>query len=190
VRWLAIAVILVTLVFVGAGCGGGSNEASSDTETITSTDTVGSEDTSADETSTEGMSTDETDTSGMDTSGTDTNGTFNWASEDCQNLVKAYVGLSAAVAAASSGQDVSPEIEKFAKYEDEVPDEIRADVKTVASAYGEFLDKLKGTGYTPGQIPTADQLQQLQDASKSLDDPAVQAAGERISTWTSKNCSG
>lgn len=185
-RWLAIAVALLTLVFAGAGCGGGSSEASTDTDVV-ATDTVGSEDTSTDETATDETSTDETST---DTAGTDTNGTFNWASEDCQNLVKAYVGLSAAIAAASTGKDVSGDIDKFSEYVDEVPEEIRADVQTIASAYGTFADKLKDIGYTPGEIPSADQIQQLQDASKSVSEPDVQAAADRLTTWTNENCSG
>jgi hypothetical protein len=115
-------------------------------------------------------------------------GTFNWASEDCQSLVKAYVGLSAAVGAASTGKDVSPEIEEFSKYVDEVPEEVRADVQTIASAYGEFAQKLKDIGYTPGTVPTADQIQQLQDAAQSVGDPDVKAASERLTAWTTKNC--
>jgi hypothetical protein len=185
VRWLAIAVSLLTLVFVGAGCGGGSDEASSDTDTVVATDTIGSEDTTTDETSTDDTSTEGTET---DTSGTDTTGAFNFASEDCQNLVKAFVGLSAAIGAASSGQDVSGDVEKFAQYADEVPDEIKEDVQTISTAYGAFLDKLKDIGYTPGQVPTADQIQQLQAASDSVGTPEVQAASDRLGAWTTENC--
>jgi hypothetical protein len=169
-RWLALLVCAFALV--AAGCGGGSDESAATTETTTET-------TTSDTTTTE-----ETTTAA---SGDTTGGTFNWTSEDCQSLVKAYVGLSAAVGAASTGQDVSPEIEKFSKYVDEVPEEIRADVQTIASAYGEFATKLKDLGYKPGDVPTADQLQQLQAASDSLG-PDIQAAGERVSAWTSKNC--
>jgi hypothetical protein len=172
-RWLAL--VVVSFALVAAGCGGGSNESAATTETTTET-------TTSDTTTTEDTSTDETTTS-EDTTG----GTFNWTSEDCQSLVKAYVGLSAAVGAASTGQDVSPQIEQFSKYVDEVPEEIRADVQTLASAYGEFATKLKDLGYKPGDVPTAEQLQQLQAASDSLG-PDIQAAGERVSAWTSKNC--
>ena len=170
-RWLALLVCAFALV--AAGCGGGSDESAATTETTTS-DTTTSDTTTSEETTT--------------SEGT-TGGTFNWTSEDCQSLVKAYVGLSAAVGAASTGQDVSPQIEQFSKYVDEVPEEIRADVQTIASAYGEFATKLKDLGYKPGDVPTTEQLQQLQAASDSLG-PDIQAAGERVSAWTSKNCSG
>ncbi len=147
-------------------------------ETTIEETTTTDETTTADETTTE---------ESTDTSGTDT-GAFNFASEDCQSLVKAYVGLSAAIAAASSGQDVTADIEKFSQYEDEVPEEIRADVQTIAAAYSTFLAKLKDIGYTPGSAPTAEQIQKLQGASESVATPEVQAAGERMNTWTTENC--
>ena len=169
-RWLYIFV--VALALVAAGCGG------SDDESAASDETTIEETTTTDETTTE---------ESTDTSGTDTDA-FNFASEDCQSLVKAYVGLSAAIAAASGGQDVSGDIEKFSQYVDEVPEEIRGDVQTIAAAYSTFADELKDIGYTPGEVPTADQLQKLQDASGSLGTSEVQAAGEHLSTWTTENC--
>ena len=171
-RWLSI--LVVALALVAAGCGGGSDNASATTDETTTEET-----TTIDETTPEAST---------DTSSTDTDATFNFASEDCQSLVKAYVGLSAAIAAASGGQDVTGDIEKFSQYVDEVPEEIRGDVQTIAAAYGTFADELKGIGYTPGQVPTADQLQKLQDASGSLGTPEVQAAGEHLNTWTTENC--
>lgn len=172
VRRLSILLVALVLAVAAAGCGGGNDESASGDTTTTETVT---EDTTTDETTTE--STD-----------TDTDATFNWASEDCQNLMKAYVGLSAAIGAASGGQDVSGDIEAFAKYADEVPDEIKADVQTLASAYGAFLDDLEDLGLKPGQIPSADQMQALEAASKSLGDSDVQAASERLNAWTTANC--
>ena len=175
-RWLSI--LVVALALVAAGCGGSDDESAASDETTIEETTTTDETTTADETTTE----ESTDTSGIDT------GAFNFASEDCQSLVKAYVGLSAAIAAASSGQDVTADIEKFSQYEDEVPEEIRADVQTIAAAYSTFLAKLKDIGYTPGSAPTAEQIQKLQGASESVATPEVQAAGERMNTWTTENC--
>jgi len=174
-----LSIVVVALALVAAGCGGSDDESAASDETTVEETTASTEDTTTDETSTEETST--------ETSGTDT-GAFNFASEDCQSLVKAYVGLSAAIAAASSGQDVTAEIEKFSQYEDEVPEEIRADVQTIAAAYSTFLAKLKDIGYTPGSAPTAEQIQKLQGASESVATPEVQAAGERMNTWTTENC--
>ena len=163
-------ILVAALALVAAGCGGGDDEASDDSSvSITETDTT------TDETTTESSETD-----------TDVN--FNWASEDCQSLVVAYAGLSAAIAAASGGQDVSGDVEKFAEYADKVPEEIRDDVQTLASAYGTFLDQLKDLGVQPGQVPSADQIHALEVASKSVGTPEVQAASDRLSAWTTANC--
>jgi chlorite dismutase len=172
-RWLSV--LVVALALVAAGCGG------SDDESAASDETTIEETTTTDESTTE----ESTDTSGTDT---DTDTAFNFLSEDCQSLVKAYVGLSAAIAAASGGKDVSGDIEKFSQYADEVPEEIQGDVQTIAAAYSTFADELKDIGYTAGEVPTADQLQKLQAASGSLATSEVQAAGEHLSTWTTENC--
>jgi hypothetical protein len=174
-RWLSV--LVVALALVAAGCGG------SDDESAASDETTIEETTTTDESTTE----ESTDTSGTDTD-TDTDTAFNFLSEDCQSLVKAYVGLSAAIAAASGGKDVSGDIEKFSQYADEVPEEIQGDVQTIAAAYSTFADELKDIGYTAGEVPTADQLQKLQAASGSLATSEVQAAGEHLSTWTTENC--
>lgn len=172
-RWLSI--LLVALALVVAGCGGGDDESSASGDTTTTESAI--EDTTTDETT-----TDETTTDG----GTDA--AFDWASEDCQSLIQAYAGLSAAVGAASGGQDVSGNIEEFGEYVEKVPDEIREDVETLASAYGTFIDELKDLGFEPGQVPSADQIQALEEASKSIGSPEVQAASERLSAWTTENC--
>jgi hypothetical protein len=177
-RRLPILLVALVLAVAAAGCGGGDDESSASGDTTT-TETI-TEDTTTDETTTESTETD---------TDTDAGTNFNWASEDCQSLVKAYVGLSAAIGAASTGQDVSGDIEAFAKYVDEVPDEIKADVQTLASAYGTFLDQLKDLGLQPGQVPSADQIQALDAASKSLGDSDVQGASDRLSAWTTANCS-
>ena len=115
-RWLSIFV--VALALVAAGCGG-SDDGSAATDETTIEET-----TTTDETTTE---------ESTDTSGTDT-GAFNFASEVLQSLVKIR-RASAAIAAASGGQDVSGDIEQFSQYVDEVPEEIRGDVQTIAAAY-------------------------------------------------------
>jgi hypothetical protein len=171
---------VLAFAFAGAGCGGGDDEASgTDTTTIT--------DTSTDETTTDETTTEETST---DTAGSDTDTTFNWASEDCQGLVAAYLAISGAIGAAGSEGDVSGEVEKFTEYAEKVPEEIRDDVKVLAAAYAEYIDKLQGIGLESGEVPSASQLQQLQEASQSLGSSEVQAASDRLTAWTEENCAG
>lgn len=166
-RWL-LALIVLALALVAAGCGGADDESSAVDETTVEVTTV--EETTTDD-------------------GTDTSGSFDFANENCQALVQAYVGLSAAIAAASGGQDVSGDIEEFAEYVEKVPEEIRADVETIAAAYGTFVDELESLGFTPGAVPDAAQIQALQDASASISTAEVAAAGERLNAWTTENCS-
>jgi hypothetical protein len=170
-RWIAL--LVMALALVAAGCGGGDDDSSASDDTTI-------EETTTSEETTDGTTTDD---------GTDTSGSFDFADEDCQNLVQAYVGLSAAIAAASGGQDVSGDIEEFTEYVEKVPDEIRADVETIAAAYGTFVDELENLGWTPGEVPNAEQIQALTEASESLSTPEVAAAGESLNAWTTENCS-
>ena len=169
-RWLSILVIALALV--AAGCGGSDDESSASDET-TVEETLTEETTTGDETTTDG----------------DTD--FNFADEDCQSLVAAFLGVSQAFAAAAGGSDAELEeqAEAFAQYADDVPDEISADVQTLADAYGQYIDVLQDAGIEPGQIPTAEQAQELSAALESVGTADVTAASERLSAWTTENCS-
>jgi hypothetical protein len=173
-RWLAL--LLTALALVAVGCGGDDDSsAAEDTTTIEETTT---EDTTSDDTTSE------------DTTDGDTD--FDFADEDCQGLVAAYAQVSQAFAAAAggSGEDLSEQADAFSEFADQVPDEIRADVQTIADAYGQYIDALQDAGIEPGEIPTAEQAQQLQDALQSVGSADVTAASERLSAWTTENCTG
>ena len=70
-----------------------------------------------------------------------------------------------------------------------MPEEIRADVQTLASAYGQYIDVLQDAGLEPGEIPSAEQAQELQEALQAVGTADVNAASERLGTWTTENCS-
>ena len=165
-RWLSILVLALALV--AAGCGGSDDESSA-----------------ADETTIEETLTDET----TDETATDTN--FNFADEDCQSLVAAYLGVSQAFAAAAGGSDdeLAEQAEAFSEFADDVPEEIRADVETLADAYGQYIAVLQDAGLEPGEIPSAEQAQELSEALASVGTEDVTAASERLSAWTTENCS-
>jgi len=174
VRWLSIVVLALALV--AAGCGGDDNESSpSDTTTI-------------EETTTDETTTDET-TDGDDT---ETTRDFDFADEDCQSLVAAFLGVSQAFAAATGGSsdELSEQADAFAEFADDVPEEIRADVETLAAAYGQYIEVIQDVGLQPGQVPTAAQAQELQQALQSVGTEDVTAASERLGAWTEENCSG
>ncbi len=175
-RWLALLVLALALA--AAGCGGGDDEpsAADDTTTIEETTT---DDTTSEETTT----SDET---------TDGDADFDFADEDCQALVAAYVSVSGAFAQAATGssEDLADQTDAFSEFADKVPEEIRADVQTIASAYAQYIQAYQDSGIEPGQIPTAEQAQQLQAALESVGDADVTAASERLGAWTQENCTG
>jgi hypothetical protein len=171
-RWLSI--LVVALALVATGCGGGDDESSaSDETTVEETLT----DTTTDETTTE------------DT-GTDTDADFNFADEDCRSLVAAFVAVGSAFSSAAGGSgDLSDQAEAFAQFADDVPEEIRADVETLANAYSQYAEVIQDAGIQPGEVPTAEQAQELQAALESVGTADVSAASERLSAWTNENCS-
>jgi hypothetical protein len=167
VRWLSILVLALALV--AAGCGGGDDDSSAaDTTTV-------------EETTTEGTTTDD---------GTGTTGDFDFADEDCRSLVAAYLGVSQAFAAAAGGSndDLQQQAEAFSEFADDVPEEIRADVQTLANAYGQYIEVLQDAGLEPGEIPSAKQAQELSETLQAVGTADVTAASERLGTWTTENC--
>ena len=166
-RWLWIMVLALALV--AAGCGGGDDDSSaSDTTTVEET--------------TEATTIDD---------GTGATGDFDFADEDCRSLVAAYLGVSQAFAAAAGGsnEELQEQAEAFSEFADDVPEEIRADVQTLANAYGQYIEVLQDAGLEPGEIPSAEQAQELSDALQAVGTADVTAASERLSTWTTENCS-
>jgi ABC-type glycerol-3-phosphate transport system substrate-binding protein len=171
-RWLAVLVLAVALV--AAGCGGGDEEAASNETTIEETLT---EDTTTDEETTTEETTDDT---------TDLSGVL--ADEDCLALASVGATIGAAFAGASGTSTESTE--ELQELADKVPDEIKADVQTLAAAFAEYADKLQEIGIEAGATPNAEQLQQLQAAIASLDQQELTAASERIEAWATENCQG
>ena len=170
-RWLSILVLALALV--AAGCGGGDDDSSaSDTTTVEETTT----DTTAESTTDDGATT---------------SGDFDFADEDCRGLVAAYLGISQAFAAAAGGsnEELEEQAEAFSEFADDVPEEIQADVQTLADAYGQYIQVLQDAGIEPGEIPTAAQAQELQTALQAVGTADVTAASERLSAWTTENCS-
>jgi uncharacterized protein (DUF885 family) len=176
-RWLAL--IVIALALVAAGCGGDDESSASDDTTIEETTTT-SEDTTSEDTTSEETTDDDTGTG------------FDFADEDCQSLVAAYAGVSQAFAAAAGGssEDLSEQAEAFEQYADDVPEEIQADVQTLATAYGQYIEILQDVDLSPGELPTAEQAQQLQAALQDVGGEDVTAASERLNAWTTENCTG
>ncbi|MGH3134985.1 MAG: hypothetical protein ACRDPV_00650 [Gaiellaceae bacterium] len=166
-RWLAVPVLALALV--AAGCGGSDESAATDETTI--------EETTTDETTTEETTTE-------DTSGTDLSGVL--GDEDCLALA----GVGASIAQAFSGAVDSGSQADLDELASKVPDEIRADVETLAQALATYSAELQDIGISPGATPSAEQLQQLQAALASLDQQELTEASQRLEAWSTENCTG
>ena len=169
-RWLTIVVAVLGLALVGAGCGGGDEEAADDDATVTITTET---DTETTETTDDG-----------DTSGTGV------LTEDCLAAVSAFVSLSQAVGAATTGggsgaSQFSDELNEFA---DKAPAEVQDDIRTLAEAYAAFIDELSDLDLQEGQVPSGDQIQALTEASEKLNTPEVTQASENFNAWAQTNC--
>jgi hypothetical protein len=163
-RWLSILVLALALV--AAGCGGDDDDssASGDTTVEETTTTDTSEDTTTDD-------------------GSGATGDFDFADEDCQALLG--VGATIAAAFSGTGDANTDELEELAS---KVPDEIKADVETLAQAFSAYAQKLQDVGIEAGATPTAAQVQELQTAIASLDQDELTAASQRIEAWAQQNC--
>ena len=168
-RWLALLVMALALVAVG--CGGSDDDSSAVDETTveetTTTDDATSDDTTSDETT-------DTDLSGV------------LGDEDCLALA----GVGASIAQAFSGAVDSGDEADLDELASKVPEEIRADVETLAQALATYSEEIQDIGIEAGATPSAEQLQQLQAALASLDQEGLTAASQRLEVWAQENCTG
>ena len=162
-RRIAIALLFVAFLLVGAGCGGGDDEAADDTAVTETTDET---------------TTDELDTSDLE----------GFASEECLELVGIGAALSQAFTG-TGGADAEETSELFDELVDKAPDEISADIETVAAGFAEYAEAIRDLDLQEGEVPSAEQLQEIQAALASVDQPGLTAASERISAWAEENCS-
>jgi len=168
-RWLSILVLALALV--AAGCGGSDDESSASDET-TIEETTTTDDTTTDDTTTD-ESTD-TDLSGV------------LGDEDCLALA----GVGASIAQAFSGAVDSADEADLEELASKVPEEIRADVETLAQALATYSEEIQDIGIEAGATPSAEQLQELQTAIASLDQEELTAASQRLEAWSQENCTG
>ena len=164
-RWLSI--LAAALALVAAGCGGDDEPSASDEPEVEETATA---ETTTDEATTEDDGT--------------ATGDFDFADEDCQALL----GVGATIAAAFSGAGAVANTEELQQLADKAPDEIQADVETLAQAFARYADKLADVGLEAGETPSAEQVQQLQAALASLNQQELTAASQRIEAWATENC--
>jgi hypothetical protein len=164
---------VVALLLIASGCGGGSKKAGSSTTTTS--------------TATKASATTTTAAAAAKSSAPSFASAHN-----CVQLA----ALGAQVA--KSLQTTSGDFKATVANEDKVlqamaravPSEIRGDFETFASAFHTYFQALAKVGLKPGGTPTAAQIAQLSNASKSLSTAKLQAAEQHLSAWAQTNCGG
>jgi hypothetical protein len=159
-RLVAALALVLAVALAGTACGGGNDEASGDMDTVVVTEPT----------------TDDGDTTGLE----------GIASEDCLELIGIGAALSQAFTGAAGGAGNTDELlERLAA---RAPDEIRADLETLAGAYSRYAEVWEDVDLEPGQVPSGEDLQRIQAAIASIDQPGLQEASERVSAWAEENC--
>ena len=108
---------------------------------------------------------------------------------DCLGTSLAYAKLVLAPLGFTGGatQDQIDQFEKdTADLETKIPPELKDDFDTVAAAYKDYGDTLKGVDFT--DLANSDTLNKLDEASKKLDSPDVKDAQDRIQAYFDSNC--
>jgi hypothetical protein len=181
--------ILVVLALTLLGCGGSDSDSDSDSDTGTPTTVTA--------TTTAPAGNGDTTTTSQPT--TTTSGSSGDASlANCPELMTWTNDFVAANQAAFMGgtdpTGFEYTAEYFQEFADRAPDEIRADMQVIASAFGDFfgaLAELDVDFSDPSALAslTPAQIQQLEDAAGMMDTDAVGEAGENINAFFERECS-
>jgi len=158
----------VLLVVLASGCGGGGKKAASETTTAAAKKSTTS--TAAGKSSTPSFA----------------------RTHNCGQLA----ALGAQVA--KSLQTTSGDFEATVANEDKVlqamtqavPSEIRGDFQTFASAFHTYFQAIAKLKLKAGAVPTAAQIAEMANATKSLSTVKLQAAEQHLSAWAQANCGG
>jgi hypothetical protein len=158
------------LLLTAAGCGGGDDESAADDQAPAITAQATTE--SSDEEVTE---TDQAEAPDFA------------SSANCQKLLTLMANVSGALAG-TGAFDVEQTRRIIDEYAETAPDEIRGDFRVVAEAYAKIAGALGDIQIAPGETPSPEVMQRLQEVASELDQAAVTTANTNITAWVAKNC--
>ncbi len=178
-KYLATLIVVMFAAIALGACGGGSKNDSADSA---SSDTKAA----SSDTTKAGSSDNGDDSSSGDSSDVDLS--------KCKAISTEFAKAAGEASAAFSGNsdDLDNNLEKLDDAVKAAPSEIRDDLKTVISAYRDYVKALKDSGYDPssGKAPTADQLQKLQDLTTKFDDADFKEASDNLTKYFNEKCGG
>jgi hypothetical protein len=108
----------------------------------------------------------------------------------CNAAAAAMAAAAAAVPQAISGVggDIQQSVDQLRAATEAAPEEIRADLQTVTDGYAAVAEILAGASIQPGQLPSAEVLQQLAAAGQQINATDFQAAVGRVAAWFQNQC--
>jgi hypothetical protein len=188
-----LAVLFAMLLLVAA-CGGDDGTGGDDNDT----NTTQSDDGGGDEGTGDDGGGDEGDEGGSDGGGADDGdgigiGGFNETClEAAQAMAAAMSQYSTGVAGAFGGTlddaDLAEAAEQLQAMADAAPEEIQDDLAVIAGGLEDFYTALAESGYVAGQVPSAEQIEELSALAEVLDQEAFQEASDNINAWFEANC--
>ena len=176
-RKMAAFGLAVVLAFAAVGCGSSKKNDSAQSQAVDAQQST---------------TTSTTASSSGDTSGSSGgSGTGLNSLGDCISASAAYASLFVQASGFATGADQA-QLDQFEQQTQDlkakIPDSLQADFQTVANAYKQYADTLKGVNF--GDILNPATQQKLQDASSALDSQDVKDAQDRIDSYFKQNCGG
>jgi hypothetical protein len=174
-HWAAVAAVLAALALAAAGCGG-DDESSGGETTVATAETATTEETATEATTTEATTTEET------TAATGI------ADKDCVELATVGAKFSEALGASGQNPNYAATTKFFDELVDKAPDEIKDDLRTVATAWKEIATQLQDLNLQSGQTPSPEAIAKLQAIGAKFDTPKLQQASKNIQAWADQHC--
>jgi hypothetical protein len=192
--FLRLLAVLFSVALIAAACGDDDSDADDSGETTQDEgSTAGPDEAGTDETGDEG-GTDEggTEATGDEATGDAASGDLpdEFFSEDCQEVYNAFLGAQTQLSTAFTGQvgDIEEAQASLDALAENAPDEVADAFETWAAEMAVFFDALADIGFDGSGQPTAEQMAQLGQVSDTVDEAALEEAGEEISVYFEDVC--
>jgi hypothetical protein len=164
-RAFALAALVAALVLAAAGCGGGDESSGGDTAVAAAEPTTAEE-------NAEDASVESTQASGI-------------ADEDCTDLASIGFTFDEALRASVQDPDLDATTKFFDTFIEKAPDDIKDDLRTVATAFAEVVPELKDLNFEGESPETTAKLLEL---SARFETPKLRRAAENVHAWAEEHC--
>lgn len=116
---------------------------------------------------------------------------------DAAECAQVAVAMAAAVQAlpqamTGNAPELGTSVEELQAFAEAAPEEIRADLQTIAEGYASVMQVLDDSGFDPtsGEPPSAEVIAQLTEAAEEVETEDFQAALGRVEAYLQGGCDG